>query len=128
MNDKARALMRQARERAGLKQLDVANKMGVRNATVSSWETGKTDIGIDEFVQYCQICGADFKEMLTVAYGDPTEPRQQIECTAAEVDLIRKFRFLDKRAQKVILRNLNAEYEDAERNLAEDLSIGAGAG
>lgn len=128
MNAQLAELMQKARKESGLKQTDIGAKMGKTGAAISSWETGNADPDIDEFIMYCDICGADFVAMLTKVYGNPQEPKETIECTAREVDLIQKFRCLDERAQKVIIRNVNAEYEDAEKFLAKNSSIAAGVG
>lgn len=128
MNQKLLELMRAARKAAGLRQSEVGAKLGVKDATISSWETGKSEPDIDEFVEYCRACGADYKTMLTIAYGDPTEPRKEIMCTVAEAALLEKYRALDERARRVVLRVLNAEYDEAGRHLAEELSIEVGAG
>lgn len=128
MNPTLRNLIKEVRKKKGLKQKDIAKQMGVKDNTISNWENGVSEPSIDDFVALCKICEVDFKSLLAKAYGEAVEPRHSIECTGEEADMIRKFRFLDRRAQKVILRNLNAEYEDAEKNLVEDTSIGVGAG
>ena len=120
--------LKTARKKSGLKQSDIAERIGVKNNTISNWETGVAKPDIETFVTFCKVCSVDYKEILTEVYGDSVEPRQSMECSAREADMIRKFRSLDERAQKVILRNLNAEYEDVEKNLVEDTSIEAGVG
>ena len=120
MNEKARRLMRQVRERCGLKQSDIGKELGVTGATVSAWEVGKAVIGIEEFVRYCQMCGADYAAILTAAYGDPTEPLQTVECTADEAELIRMFRALDASGQRRTMRHLRGEYEDAMASFGEE--------
>ena len=113
-------LMREAREKKGLKQSEVAGKMNVKGATISSWELGKSEPDIDEFVQYCRICDTSFKELLTEAYGDPTEPTKTIECTADEAEMIRMFRALDGGGKRRTLRQLRGEYEDAIADFGEE--------
>lgn len=128
MNDKARELMRQARERSGLKQKEIAKEMKITNQAVSYWEQGKNSISIDDFVKYCQLCGADFIKILSEAYGDPVANLQSINCTADEAEMVRKYRCLDRRGQRTVMRILNAEYEDVSKNSVEDLSSAAGVG
>lgn len=128
VNDKAIELMRKARESKGLKQDDIAQKLGVRKQTVSSWETGKNDIDIDLFVKYCKICGADYLKIMREAYSDTAEPRQTIDCTASEIELLKKYRSLDEHGQRVVRRVVNAEYEDMLATFGEDLENATGHG
>ena len=113
-------LMREAREKKSLKQSEVAEKMNVKGATISSWELNKSEPDIDEFVQYCGICGVSFKELLEKAYGDPTELTKTIEVTADEAELIRMFRALDNGGKRRTLRQLRGEYEDATADFGEE--------
>ncbi len=48
----------------------------VKHNAVSNWENAKSTPNIDQFVKYCQICGADFAEMLNKVYGDPEKTRR----------------------------------------------------
>lgn len=127
MNEKVQELMRAARKNSKLKQTEIAMKLNVKSSTISNWENGVSDPDIDSFVKYCRICGVDFVEILNAAYGETTESRQPIECTADEIEMIRKFRCLDRRGKRNVLRNLNAEYEDVSKNLVEDSSSAVGA-
>lgn len=49
--------LRAARVNAGLDQADVARELGVNIATVSSWETGKTQPSLENFHKLCQLYG-----------------------------------------------------------------------
>lgn len=99
MNEKTRQLMREARESKNMKQSDVAEKLGVTLQAVSSWERGKNDIDMDSFVAYCQVCEADFTEILKQAYGDPAQ-MQNFQCTSDEAEIIRRYRLIDERGKK----------------------------
>ena len=44
-----------ARVDAGLTQAKVAEIMGVTASTVSRWETGKTEMSVNQFAQFCEI-------------------------------------------------------------------------
>ncbi len=128
MNIVAQELLKEARKKAGLKQSDVAEKLGVKGGTISNWELGKADPDIDSFVAFCEICGADPIEVMNKAYGKPNKHLLELGFTEDEIDMIQKFRCLDKRGQRNVLRTLNAEYEDVDKNLAEDLSSAGGVG
>ncbi len=120
MNSLIPEMMKAARRKKGLRQDDVAELLHVKGNTISNWETGATEPDIDSFVQYCHICGANYIEILTQAYGDPTAKTETVECTAAELEMIRRFRALDERGKKNVRRTLNAEYEDAMASFGED--------
>lgn len=128
MNKELVRKMRSAREKAGLNQKDVGDELGLTDKTVSSWETGRSEPSIDEFVAYCRIVGADYAELLREAYGDPTAEKQTVDLTADETELIRKYRSLDSKAKRRIMRAVHGEYEDAMRDSAEESSIEAGTG
>lgn len=49
--------LRRARLLAGLEQKDVAAALGVNRATVSLWETGKTEPSASNFVRWAQLTG-----------------------------------------------------------------------
>ena len=47
--------LKAARINAGLKQIDVANKLSVNITTVSNWESGKTKPSIENFRKLCEL-------------------------------------------------------------------------
>ena len=47
--------LKAARVNAGLDQSVVAKKLGVNIATVSSWETGKTNPSLENFRKLCEL-------------------------------------------------------------------------
>lgn len=47
--------LRAARVNAGLDQSDVARELGVNIATVSSWETGKTNPSLENLKKMCEL-------------------------------------------------------------------------
>ena len=110
MNSKVPELMKKARKAKGLKQSDIAKELGVKSATISSWEVGNSEPDIDSFVLYCKVCGVDFAEILKMAYGDPQEKLETIECTAQEIELIKKYRALDERGKITVKDTINREY------------------
>lgn len=121
MNKKAIELMKAARKTKGLKQSDIAKKMGLKSATISSWEVGNSEPDIDSFVQYCNLCGVDFAEILKMAYGDPQEELEAIECTAKEIEMIKKYRALDARGQNAVEDTLDREFSYTRHFVEESL-------
>lgn len=47
--------LKAARVNVGLDQSEVAKKLGVNIATVSSWETGKTNPSLENFRKLCEL-------------------------------------------------------------------------
>ena len=81
MNKQLAALMKEARKKKGLTQKAVAEELtkvvkDIKHNSVSNWENANSTPNIDQFVKYCQICGADFAEMLNKVYGDPEKTRR----------------------------------------------------
>lgn len=46
-----------ARVNAGFTQQELADKMGVSNVTIVSWEKGKIEIKPAQLAYFCQLCG-----------------------------------------------------------------------
>lgn len=66
--------IRDLRERAGLTQEAMAEKLFVTRQTVSNYETGKTRPDLDMLVKIAEILGTDAN---TVLYGLPVPPDRQ---------------------------------------------------
>lgn len=52
------------RERAGLTQIDVAQQLHVRQATVSAWETGESEPRIFDAQKLCELYGTRLEAIL----------------------------------------------------------------
>ena len=132
VNEQLANLMREARSKKGLTQKEVATALAkadkdIKHNSISNWETAKTTPNIEQFVKYCQICDADFAEMLIKVYGDP-EKVQDFKCTPEEAEMIRRYRYVDRRGKRTITRAIDAEYEDAKASFGEDLENATGHG
>ena len=127
MNEQLAALMKEARNKKGLTQKQVANQLDLKNTAITSWESAKSTPNVEQFIKYCQICGADFAEMLTKVYGDPREV-QDFKCTPDEAEMIRRYRLIDPRGQRTVSRVLGDEYQDALASFGEDLGNVTGHG
>lgn len=55
-----KALLRQVREEAGLKQVELAERLGQRQAWVSSYERGERRLDVLELRQVVAAIGLDF--------------------------------------------------------------------
>lgn len=62
-------LIRDARTTRGLSQYELADLLGVRNAAVSSWETGKANPSPEHMVALIEVLALD-KDEAASAYMD----------------------------------------------------------
>lgn len=58
--------LRAAREKAGYKQEDVANILGVTPQKVSSFETGRTRVDVDTLVILCKLYNVDANDIMGI--------------------------------------------------------------
>lgn len=57
------AILKNKRIECGLLQEDVAEKMGISQRTISSWETGRTVPKLDDYDKLAQIFGCSINEL-----------------------------------------------------------------
>src|SRR4029453_10226816 len=71
------ALLRLARESAGLSQGQVAKKMNLHRPTISEIEAGRRRVSAEELAQFAQLYGVDVNWFMGEenAESDPTEKR-----------------------------------------------------
>lgn len=103
-------ILQDARNNLGIKQIDVANKLGCTSANVSSWERGKSKIDIDSFAELCDMYKLDFAKILEEISNNDNEPKTD-HLTSDEKIYIKKYRSLDQFGKKAVDDILNDEYE-----------------
>lgn len=75
--------LQQARQRAGLKQEEVARKFGVRQGTVSSWEHGEREPSADTIARLARLYGVTADWLLGLDIGkSPVEVAREIRSAA----------------------------------------------
>ena len=57
-------LVREARRRAGLTQVELAERAGTGQPTIARWESGRTAISVDDVVRLVRLCGLDVEFQL----------------------------------------------------------------
>lgn len=101
-----RVELKKQRETAGLSQYKLAEKMGVSQATVGMWESGKRE------PNFASVQVADFFGVtVDVLLGRNACATKAVGLPAADLDLLRKFHALDSMARARILNALDFEYQ-----------------
>lgn len=75
------------RKKSGLSQKEFAEKLGVRNSTVSTWETGKNSIDIETLFRACDVLHVTIYDM----YGKFAQATVK-EYTVHERDVLAAYR------------------------------------
>lgn len=101
-------ILQDARNNLGIKQIDVAKKLGCTSANVSSWERGKSKIDIDSFAELCDMYKLDFSKILEEISNNEAKTNY---FTINEKQHIKKYRTLDKYGKKAVDNLLDTEYE-----------------
>ena len=57
-------LIREARRRAGLTQLELAERAGTSQSGVARWESGRTAVSLDDVMRLVRLCGFDLELVL----------------------------------------------------------------
>lgn len=112
--------LKNLRESRGLSQYKLAQQLGVSQATVGMWESGKRDPSFVTLRAICEYFGTSSDSLL----GLPTNPAERVasSLSAEDVSLLRKFHALDDMAQARILNSLDFEYQAVAQDAAK-LSI-----
>jgi transcriptional regulator with XRE-family HTH domain len=108
MNELLVSRLKSARMDKGLKQQDVAERLGIKANTISNWEKGRTEPDIDTFIKLCDIYQIDCASLLSDVYAFE---RIGEEITLSEYDYIKKYRNLDDIGKQHIDTVLSWELE-----------------
>lgn len=110
MNEYLISQLKEGRINKGLKQSDVATKIGVKGNTLSNYENGVSEPDIDTFCALCDIYGLDAAELLGEAYGLGVQG-SDFAIKPSEIEHIKKYRELDSHGKKMVDFTLNEEWE-----------------
>lgn len=102
MNSYLVGVLKAGRMKKGLKQKDVADKLGIKPSTLSGYENGTSEPDIDTYMEMLRMYDLDYVSILNTAYDLPEE---DIILTSKEKDLIRSYRGLED-ADKVLIESL----------------------
>lgn len=124
MNELLVDRLKHARAEQGLKQSDVAEKLGLKANTISNWEKGRTEPDIDSFVKLCDIYQIDCASLLSDVYAFK---RIGMDISLSEYDHIKKYRALDPHGKEMVDFTLLKEWErstaEAEKSNVVPLTL-----
>lgn len=102
-----RVELKKQREIAGLSQYRLAEKMGVSQATVGMWESGKREPNFTTLCKLADFFGISADELL----GRSIAVVRPANLSTSDADLLNKFHALDDMARARILNALEFEYQ-----------------
>ncbi len=91
------------RKKNNLTQKELADKLGVKHNSISSWENGTNSIDIETLFKLCEIFDISVNDM----YGIYTADQY---LNLPEQDLIHKYRFIDEKGKHTVDTVLEMEY------------------
>lgn len=115
--------LKKQREKRGLSQYKLAQQLGVSQATVGMWESGKRDPSFPVLRTICEFFGVSADQFLGLPTAEAQERPAQPVLPAADAELLRKFHALDGMAQARILNSLDFEYQAAAHQDGAESSI-----
>ena len=89
--------IKEARERAGIEQQELAKQLDISASTLSGYENGKHDPKSENLSKIADICGVSVDFLLgrefpvNTGMPDPTEEAGQVEALETDDDLNRQF-------------------------------------
>jgi transcriptional regulator with XRE-family HTH domain len=92
-------LIRSARNRAGLSQAELAERLGMPVSSIARWETDRVEPGFSKLRRVLQACGFDIPPVLVPFKRDPErEARvQEVQRLTPEERLAAMMRRFEKR-------------------------------
>lgn len=90
-------------EMKGIRQIDIAEFMGISQGSVSNWMKGINSIDIENLAKLCEFLGVSLNQIYGV---EPITPESLL--SAQEADLIHIFRSLNKNGKAMLLSTARA--------------------
>lgn len=116
-----RVEIKKQRENLGLSQSKLAEKIGVSQATVGMWESGKREPNFSMLCILADFFGIPVDSLL----GRSSVISKRPDLPPSDIELLQKFHSLDAMAQARILNALDFEYRAIpEENVKSSSSAG----
>lgn len=93
-------------------QKELAEKLGVKHNTISTWENGANSIDVEILFNICEILEITINDI----YGKFSLSKSN-NLSFKEIEHIKKYRVLDERGQQTVDTILNSQYEIAMANI-----------
>lgn len=113
--------IREARAMANFTQEELANRLGIKDATLSGYETGKHDPKSDTLIEIARICGVTTDYLLGLETASPAE-----SLSLEAYSMAQKYDLLDNVGKTVLdavadieLRRMRSMNEEIDRRVAE---------
>ena len=90
-------------EMKGIKQIEIAEFMGISQGSVSNWMKGINSIDIENLARLCEFLGITLNQVYGV---DPITPETLL--SAQENELVRLFRSLNKNGKSMLMSTARA--------------------
>lgn len=101
------------RKQKKLSQKDLAEKLGVKHNTISSWENGTNSVDIESLFLISEILGVPINELYGVEKKSPE--------SLAESDrlLVERYQSLDDKSKNLVNIIIDFEYEQTKKRSSE---------
>ena len=82
----------------GIRQVEISEKLGVSQGTVSNWFKGTNSIDIENLASLCEFIGVSLDQIYGVAPLTPS-----VTLSQDEIDLLSLFRSMNKSGREMLL-------------------------
>lgn len=101
-------VFKKIRQDAGYTQKEIAEKLGKKQQTIASWETGQSQPDANTLFFICSVCGTTVDE----AFGFN---KKYNDVTSSEYDHIKKYRRLPDRDRELVDQHMERALEVADQ-------------
>lgn len=110
--------LREFRKRAGLTQVELAEKVGISRTQVTKWEIGETDIKASWINKLAKALGTTPAELLSIktaqtsAASDKTAAAVSLACSIAIAEMIEPHKLSNAKASKILEKTISYFWDD----------------
>jgi len=108
--------LREARKKAGMSQSDLATKVGVVKATISSYESGNREPDLEKLACILTVLGADANYMLLGETEKAGQQNHSLSPSPAAISIAQKYDRLDRSGKRLLDIIAEIEIQRLEEN------------